>query len=130
MKADSPEMRALLPVLRAWDPLVFLDLHVTDGAHFLPDVSLLVAPLIEGPPRCRPWPASSRQEIHAELRAGGHLPLDFYPSLVREDDRVGLHPHRLSAALLPYLLGAPESPGGAGGDPQLEGLPHASHHDA
>ena len=86
MKADSPEMRALLPVLRAWDPLVFLDLHVTDGAHFLPDVSLLVAPLIEGP---RPMQAMARllqEEIHAELRSGGHLPLDFYPSLIREDD--------------------------------------------
>src|SRR5262249_53353641 len=27
-----------------------------------------------------------QDEIHAELRAGGHLPLDFYPSLMREDD--------------------------------------------
>jgi len=86
MKADSPEMRALLPVLRAWDPLVFLDLHVTDGAHFLPDVSLLVAPLIEGPPTMQVMARVLQQEIHAELRAGGHLPLDFYPSLVREDD--------------------------------------------
>ena len=24
--------------------------------------------------------------IHADLKAGGHLPLDFYPSLVRDDD--------------------------------------------
>ena len=86
MKADSPEMRALLPVLRAWDPLVFLDLHVTDGAHFLPDVSLLVAPLIEGPPAMQSMARVLQEEIHAELRAGGHLPLDFYPSLVREDD--------------------------------------------
>jgi len=86
MKADSPEMRALLPRLGAWDPLVFLDLHVTDGAHFLPDVSLLVAPLIEGPPPMQALARVLQDEIHAELRAGGHLPLDFYPSLVREDD--------------------------------------------
>ena len=86
MKADSPEMRALLPVLQAWDPLVFLDLHVTDGAHFLPDVSLLVAPLLEGPPPMKAMARVLQDEIHAELRAGGHLPLDFYPSLVREDD--------------------------------------------
>jgi len=86
MKADSPEMRALLPVLRAWDPLVFLDLHVTDGAHFVPDVSLLVAPLIEGPPAMQSMARVLQEEIHAELRAGGHLPLDFYPSLMREDD--------------------------------------------
>ncbi|HVP61140.1 MAG TPA: M14 family metallopeptidase, partial [Myxococcaceae bacterium] len=86
MKVDSPEMRALLPVLRAWDPLVFLDLHVTDGAHFLPDVSLLVAPLFEGPPPMQAMARVLQEEIHAELRAGGHLPLDFYPSLVRDDD--------------------------------------------
>ena len=86
MKADSPEMRALLPVLRAWDPQVFLDLHVTDGAHFLPDVSLLVAPLFEGPPPMQAMARVLQDEIHAELRAGGHLPLDFYPSLVRDDD--------------------------------------------
>jgi len=86
MKADSPEMRALLPVLQAWDPPVFVDLHVTDGAHFLPDVSLLVAPLIEGPPTMQAMARVLQEEIHAELRAGGHLPLDFYPSLVREDD--------------------------------------------
>ena len=86
MKADSPEMRALLPLLQAWDPLVLLDLHVTDGAHFQPDVSLLVAPLLEGP---RPMQVMARvlqEEIHAELRAEGHQPLDFYPSLVRDDD--------------------------------------------
>lgn len=86
MKADSPEMRALLPLLQSWDPLVLLDLHVTDGAHFQPDVSLLVAPLLEGP---RPMQAMARvlqEEIHAELRSAGHQPLDFYPSLVRDDD--------------------------------------------
>lgn len=86
MKADSPEMRALLPVLQAWDPVVFIDLHVTDGAHFLPDVSLLVAPLIEGPPAMKSMARVLQEEIHADLRAGGHLPLDFYPSLMREDD--------------------------------------------
>jgi hypothetical protein len=86
MKADSPEMRALLPLLGAWDPLVFLDLHVTDGAHFQPDVSLLVAPLIEGPPPMQALARVLQDEIHAELRAAGHLPLDFYPSLVRDDD--------------------------------------------
>jgi len=85
-KADSPEMRALLPLLGAWDPVVFLDLHVTDGAHFQPDVSLLVAPLIEGPPPMQALARVLQDEIHAELRAGGHLPLDFYPSLIREDD--------------------------------------------
>ena len=42
-KADSPEMRALLGLIRSWDPLVCADLHVTDGADFQPDISLQAA---------------------------------------------------------------------------------------
>src|SRR3974390_2975586 len=38
-KADAPEMRALLALIRTWDPLVCADLHVTDGADFQPDIS-------------------------------------------------------------------------------------------
>ena len=34
MKADAPEMRAMLRLLNEWDPLVCADLHVTDGADF------------------------------------------------------------------------------------------------
>jgi hypothetical protein len=86
MKADAPEMRALLALLGAWDPLVLLDLHVTDGAHFKPDVSVLVAPLIEGPPAMREVAGFLHDELLSDLRAGGHLPLDFYPALVRDDD--------------------------------------------
>lgn len=86
MKADAPEMRALLPLLGAWDPLVLLDLHVTDGAHFKPDVSVLVAPLIEGPPPMREVAGVLHDELLSDLRAGGHLPLDFYPALMRDDD--------------------------------------------
>jgi len=86
MKADSPEMQALLPVLCAWDPLVLLDLHVTDGAHFQPDVSLLVAPLIEGPPPMQEMARVLEEELHRDLRIGGHQPIDFYPSLVRDED--------------------------------------------
>jgi len=86
MKADAPEMRALLQLLEAWDPTVFLDLHVTDGAQFLPDVSLIVAPLLEGAPPMQDMARVLQDELHAELKAGGHLPLDFYPSLIRDDD--------------------------------------------
>ncbi|TLY54033.1 MAG: peptidase M14, partial [Gammaproteobacteria bacterium] len=44
-KADAPEMRSLLGLIRTWDPLVCADLHVTDGADFQPDISLQVEPL-------------------------------------------------------------------------------------
>src|SRR5438445_583182 len=47
-KADAPEMRALLGLIRTWDPLVCADLHVTDGADFQPDISLQAEPLNQG----------------------------------------------------------------------------------
>jgi murein tripeptide amidase MpaA len=47
-KADAPEMRAMLALIRAWDPLVCADLHVTDGADFQPDISLQAEPINQG----------------------------------------------------------------------------------
>jgi hypothetical protein len=39
LKADSPEMRAMLGLLRRTDPDLYLDLHVTDGYDHQPDVT-------------------------------------------------------------------------------------------
>lgn len=39
VKADSPEMRAMLGLLRSVDPTLYLDLHVTDGADYAYDVT-------------------------------------------------------------------------------------------
>jgi hypothetical protein len=33
IKAEAPETRAALELLRAWDPDVFMDLHTTDGSY-------------------------------------------------------------------------------------------------
>src|SRR5258707_3976264 len=38
-KADAPEMQAMLRLLEASDPLLYVDLHVTDGAQFQYDVT-------------------------------------------------------------------------------------------
>lgn len=39
LKADSPEMQAMLALLRRADPDLYLDLHVTDGHDHQPDVT-------------------------------------------------------------------------------------------
>jgi len=31
MKADAPEMQAMLALINRWDPILYADLHVTDG---------------------------------------------------------------------------------------------------
>jgi hypothetical protein len=101
VKADAPEMRALLKLLHAWDPLVYVDLHVTDGAKFEHDVSVQVEPQKAGPEGMRTLGSKLREELFIELEAKGHLPLPFYPSFRKDDDpssgvNYGLAPPRFS----------------------------------
>jgi hypothetical protein len=89
-KAEAPEMAALLALLKAWDPTVFTDLHVTDGAKFEHDVALVVSP--DGPPagprsgRLGEAARAMRDELLAGLVRRAHLPLPFYPSFRSSDD--------------------------------------------
>jgi hypothetical protein len=86
MKADAPEMRAMLRLLQEWDPLVCADLHVTDGADFEPDVSLQAEPIHQGDPGLRASALLLRDRLIETLAAQGSLPLSFYPDLYRTDD--------------------------------------------
>jgi hypothetical protein len=85
-KADAPEMRAMLGLLREWDPLVCADLHATDGADFEHDVSIQVEPVNQGDSQLRASGVQLRDELIATLAAQGSLPLPFYPDLARTDD--------------------------------------------
>jgi len=85
-KADAPEMRALLALVRDWDPLVCADLHVTDGADFEPDISLQAEPVNQGDPQLQPYGRELRDALIAKLAAQGSLPLPFYPDFARTDD--------------------------------------------
>ena len=53
VKADAPEMRAMLSLMNAWDPIALVDLHVTDGAKFEHDISINVEPVYSGDPELR-----------------------------------------------------------------------------
>jgi hypothetical protein len=85
-KADAPEMRALLKLIRTSDPLVCADLHVTDGADFQPDVSLQAEPVNQGDPALYPYGRALRDALIAKLAAQGSMPLPFYPDLAATDD--------------------------------------------
>jgi zinc carboxypeptidase len=85
-KADAPEMRALLGLIRTWDPLVCADLHVTDGADFQPDISLQSEPVNQGDERLYAAGRALRDELIAQLAAQGSMPLPFYPDFARTDD--------------------------------------------
>lgn len=86
VKADAPEMAAMLGLLRSWDPILYVDLHTTDGADFQPDVSVMLQPRQIGAAPLRALGESLSSRAVAELRQRGHKPTDFYPSFVRTDD--------------------------------------------
>ncbi|MEB2186881.1 M14 family metallopeptidase [Xanthomonas campestris pv. campestris] len=86
VKADAPEMQAMLQLVQQWDPLMYVDLHATDGAQFEHDVSVQVEPVHAGDAALRKDGTRWRDAVIADLAKQGSLPLPYYPSLVREDD--------------------------------------------
>lgn len=86
-KADAPEMRAMLSLLAEWDPIVYLDLHVTDGAKFRHGIAFLVEPTVQGAPELMPLAKEFRDRVVKKLEKAGHLPIaEFYPSFEEDDD--------------------------------------------
>jgi len=86
VKAEAPETQAMLRLLNEWDPILYADLHVTDGAEFEHDVSINVAPTLAGDSELRTSALGVRDELVQRLKSQGSLPLDFYPSFIRDDD--------------------------------------------
>jgi hypothetical protein len=86
VKADAPEMQAMLALVNAWDPLAYIDLHVTDGAKFQHDVSIQVEPLHAGDAELRKAGTALRDGVIERLDAQGSMALPFYPSFVENDD--------------------------------------------
>jgi hypothetical protein len=85
-KADAPEMQAMLRLLNTWDPIVYVDLHVTDGAQFQHDVANLIEPSITGSSALRDNGKALLKEVNERIAAKGASPLDFYPSFRVDDD--------------------------------------------
>jgi zinc carboxypeptidase len=86
VKADAPEMQAMLALVNEWDPLVEVDLHVTDGAKFEHDISIQVEPVHAGDSELRKAGRAWRDGVIADLEKQGSLPLPYYPSFAVSDD--------------------------------------------
>jgi len=100
-KADTPEMQAMLRLVNEWDPIAYIDLHVTDGAKFQHDVSILVEPANAGDAELRRAGLAMKNDVLAELKLKGSLPVSFYPSFNVNDDPTsgftdGVSPPRFS----------------------------------
>ena len=85
-KADAPEMQAMLRLLDAWDPVLYVDLHVTDGAQFEVDVSNNLEPIRTGDPGMQPGGRALVKTLNDALVSQGSVPIDFYPSFRDSDD--------------------------------------------
>jgi hypothetical protein len=86
VKADTTEMQAMLALVNAWDPLAYVDLHVTDGAKFQPDISIQVEPVHGGDAPLRQAGSALQQGILTDLKAQGSDPKPYYMSFAKEDD--------------------------------------------
>jgi predicted deacylase len=93
VKAEAPEMRAMLKLIQREDPAVYMDLHVTDGAEFQHDVAVLVSPaagVTDTPAELEVAATALRASIKQQLEATKHLPIvDFYPSFLKHEDPSG-----------------------------------------
>ena len=82
VKADAPEMRALLALLNAWSPSLYFDIHVTDGLDYQYDITYTHhgrAGEAAWSPQSGAWlDRAFSPAIDAALKAQGHVPLNFY----------------------------------------------------
>ena len=86
VKADAPEMQAMLRLVNEWNPLACIDLHVTDGAKFEHDISVEVEPLHAGDAELGRAGLALQSAVIADLQSQGSLPTAFYPSFAQRDD--------------------------------------------
>jgi hypothetical protein len=105
-KADAPEMQAMLRLIDAWDPILYTDMHVTDGAQFQHDVSVTLEPAHSGDAELQKIGTALRNALIAKLGTQGSHALPFYPSFVIADDPSsgfadGVAPPRFSTGYMP-----------------------------
>jgi murein tripeptide amidase MpaA len=78
MKAEAPEMQALLGLINKYDPDFYIDLHVTDGLDYQYDVTYWFDGwdgLYADSPAIGKWLNDVyRPEADAALKANGHIP--------------------------------------------------------
>jgi hypothetical protein len=78
MKADAPEMQAMLALINEWQPALYLDLHVTDGIDYQYDITYGFHGWDGGfawSPKIGAWLDQTwRPAMDAALKAADHIP--------------------------------------------------------
>jgi hypothetical protein len=88
---QSAEMNAMLQLISQWDPLLTLDLHVTDGVRFRHDVSLSMSAMFGSDDALHSASDDFSADMMERLQLRGQHPLDFTPVLLDfENPRAGI----------------------------------------
>jgi len=78
VKADAPEMQAMLQLLADWQPSLYFDLHVTDGIDYAYDITYGYHGwdgAFAWSPHSAAWlDQTLRPAVDAALKSNGHLP--------------------------------------------------------
>jgi murein tripeptide amidase MpaA len=78
LKADAPEMQAMIRLIRKLDPALYLDLHVTDGADYQYDITMGFVGwegyYARSPAIGRWLDTAFRPAVSAALTREGHIP--------------------------------------------------------
>ena len=82
MKADSPEMQAMLRLINQWSPTLYLDLHVSDGIDEQYDITFGYngdSGSFSWSPHISQWLNEIYRPLtEAALKAMGHIPGQFF----------------------------------------------------
>lgn len=94
LKADTPEMRAMIALLRRFQPALYLDLHVTDGTDYQYDITYAFSGwrgYYAASPAIGAWlDQSFRPAIDAALSKNGHVPGYYVSALDNRDPDKGI----------------------------------------
>jgi len=95
VKADSPEMQAMIRLLRASEPALYLDLHVTDGTDHQYDIAYDYqgwgGSILAASPRNSAWlDRYFRPAMDAALQQAGHTPGRYFDAANNRDPTRGI----------------------------------------
>lgn len=83
LKVDAPEMRMILKLWHEVNPVLSLDLHVTDGAQFQPEVGLIIHPnSTYGTSSLHMAGGAFEADILKKMADRSHSALPYYPSFI------------------------------------------------
>ncbi len=86
VKAEAPEMQAMLQLVNQWDPIAYVDMHVTNGAKFQHDISVQLEPTRSYDEPLRQAGLQMRDDLLAALAKSGSLPRPFYFEFAEYDN--------------------------------------------